>query len=223
MQTLKKAITAGIVAGLLLTLGGCFAPPELTGAMKVANNQLSQLTSTEILALLNAAKTLSPDLDLTITEEQAQGISQFLAANNINAVDQLEGVAEQFLEDPTSIEIPSGLLELFVSEYEPENTTPRTTNQGGGSLLSAVAKLSEGQISTWTPDEIQIVGDTVCELDEQTEDTALSDEQASAIGEFLVANEIDTVAQWQDVADRAEEDPDSVVIPDGAEELFDNL
>lgn len=91
---------------------------------------------------------------------------------------------------------------------------PRTSNQGGGSILSAGTKIAGGNISGLTPDEIQIIGDAATSVNEQV--PTLSDEQADAISEFLVANNINSVDDVQAVVD----DPGMLVIPEGLEELF---
>lgn len=90
----------------------------------------------------------------------------------------------------------------------------RTSNQGGGSLLTAGTKIAASNISGLTADEIQILGDTASEFNAQV--PALSDEQADAISEFLVQNDINSVDDIQAIVD----DPGSLVIPDGLEELF---
>ena len=105
MQAKMKTLTAAAVAaGLLLTLGGCVQPALLTGAGKVANDQLSALTASEILALASTANSMDPSLDLNITQEQAQAISSFLSANNINSPDQFD--LPEFLEEFGSSQMP---------------------------------------------------------------------------------------------------------------------
>ena len=40
----------------------------------------------------------------------------------------------------------------------------RTTNQGGGTVVTAAGKVVGGQMTSLTPDEIQIVSDTISDL-----------------------------------------------------------
>lgn len=74
----------------------------------------------------------------------------------------------------------------------------RTSNQGGGNLLSAASKLMEGNIGGLTPDEWQILGDNVPKLAAQygikgINLPVLSDDQAAAIVDFLAAYQISTI------------------------------
>jgi hypothetical protein len=80
----------------------------------------------------------------------------------------------------------------------------RTSNQGGGSLLSAGTKLLNHQIGSLTADEWQIIGDNLPALAAQFhvdlqgyEIPVLSDEQAAAIVDFLDAHNIETIEELQ--------------------------
>lgn len=77
---------------------------------------------------------------------------------------------------------------------------PRTSNQGGGTLLSAGSKLLAGNIRALTADEWQILGDNAPSLASQFgidlgefQVPSLTDEQAAAIVDFLNGYEIDTI------------------------------
>lgn len=217
-----------LTLSLSLPLTGCLnSAPEVSGAVKIASGQMSQLTAAEILALFNTAKQFRPDIPFDLTQAQAEGISAFLKANNINTIEQLEGIAEQFINDPRSVQLPPGLLEVFLADYENPSPTERTTNQGGGSLLSAATKLSSGQISEWTPDEVQVLGDTLTQLAAENGDPVegleYTDPQAAAIVDFLQMNDINTLEDWDDVKSQYDQDPNSVAIPEGALELFSEL
>ncbi len=93
----------------------------------------------------------------------------------------------------------------------------------GGNIFTATAKIAGGSMTTLTGTEVQILASTAEEFaasQGEVVDLALSDEQADVIVEFLVVNQIDTVQDLQAVIEQAQEDPDSIVIPDGALELF---
>lgn len=206
-------------AGLLT--GGCpvSPPPEITGLAKVANNQLSQLTSTEVSALVDAASALDSSIDISLTESESQAVVDFLSANSINSPSDLESTITDAFEDPGSIVIPEGAIAILVGAVESVESSEGTQNQGGGSLVSAVEKIVNGQISTWTADEAQLVGLNLQAISNGQEGVALTDEQAAGLVEFLQANEIDTVADWE----AAVSDLDDASIPAGSEALFDNL
>jgi hypothetical protein len=81
---------------------------------------------------------------------------------------------------------------------------PRTSNQGGGSLLTAATKLLNHRIGDLTADEWQIVGDNLPALAAQFnvdlqgyEIPVLSDEQAAAIVDFLDVHNINTIEELQ--------------------------
>ena len=69
---------------------------------------------------------------------------------------------------------------------------PRTSNQGGGSIISATSKLNEGAIGDMTADELQILGDAATTWGGM-EIPMLSDDDAGLIVDFLDENEIDTI------------------------------
>jgi hypothetical protein len=99
-------------------------------------------------------------------------------------------------------------------------TSPeRTSNQGGGSLLSAGAKIANGQLASLTPDEVQILADMLSAQDPNIE-LVVSDEDAQAAVEFLQLNEINTIEDLERVASDADQDPNSVIIPDGVLAIF---
>ncbi len=96
----------------------------------------------------------------------------------------------------------------------------RTGNQGGGSLISAGAKIAGGELSSLTPDEIQIIADTVGNLNPDFKQE-VSDEQAEASVAFLKANGLNTIEDLQSLAEKAEQDPDAVTIPDSVLSLIE--
>lgn len=79
---------------------------------------------------------------------------------------------------------------------------PRTSNQGGGNLLTAVSKLMDGQLQKLTPDEWQILGDNLPTLAAEygidpgdIQIPSLTDEQAAAIVDFLIAHNLNTLEE----------------------------
>lgn len=212
-RQMNRVAVLGLLAGLLVSVSGCFVAPALSGLEKIQSEQWSQLTGEEILALIQGGSLLGVELPFELTAAQADAIATFLHDNNINNEDDLEAILEQLFSDPGSIVVPDGALEIFLADVSSSAGTERTTNQGGGTLITAVEKVLDGEASTLTPDEIQVVVDKRTEEDAQPQQ--LTDAQAAAISEFLVTNEIDTVTDWENVRDSG-----AATIPEGAEELF---
>lgn len=101
-------------------------------------------------------------------------------------------------------------------------TDARTSNQGGGSLLTAATKLLAHRIGDLTADEWQIVGDSAQVLvDQYNIDLqgyaipTLTDEAAAAIVDFLDVNNIVTVeelvAAYESGAITLDDVPDELV------------
>jgi len=84
----------------------------------------------------------------------------------------------------------------------------------GDSILSAGAKLASGQISTLTAGELQILNQTVAGVlaadnpDFQLE--PLTDDQATAVSNFLAANELNTFEDFETLGETAQNNPESL-------------
>ena len=94
---------------------------------------------------------------------------------------------------------------------------PRTANQGGGTLLTAGAKVVGGTMATLTADEIQILGEEIAARSPRFAGLEITDEQAEAASDFLVANDIDTLAELQALIDN----PGGIQIPESVQALID--
>lgn len=93
----------------------------------------------------------------------------------------------------------------------------RTGNQGGGSLISAGAKVAGGSMTDLTADEIQILGDVIATRSTRFAGVEITDEQASAAVDFLEANDLNTVNEIKALVDN----PGSITIPDSVQALLD--
>ena len=98
---------------------------------------------------------------------------------------------------------------------------PRTTNQGGGNIITAGGKLATGNVGDLNPDEWQVVIDNVeafTELAEadigDVEITELSDDEAQAIVDFLDTNGIQTLEDLENL------DVSELDVPDILADLF---
>ncbi len=93
----------------------------------------------------------------------------------------------------------------------------RTGNQGGGSLISAGAKVAGGSMTDLTADEIQILGDVIATRSTRFAGVEITDEQATAAVDFLEANDLNTVNEIKALVDN----PGSITIPDSVQALLD--
>ena len=93
---------------------------------------------------------------------------------------------------------------------------PRTTDQGGGSIITAGVKVATGQLASLTPDEIQIIGDNIANFITDAVPVELTNEQAAAISEVLVANDLNTI---EDITALIE-NPGDIVLPEEFLDLF---
>ncbi|MBI5866302.1 MAG: hypothetical protein HZB38_17665 [Planctomycetes bacterium] len=93
----------------------------------------------------------------------------------------------------------------------------RTGNQGGGSLITAGAKVVSGNMTNLTADEIQILGDEIASRSTQFTGLEITDEQAEAAADFLSANNLNTVADIQALI----ANPGNIEIPDSVLALIE--
>lgn len=221
----RTQVTLTVLAGLGLLLGtlttGCIPPTisaAASGAAKLAAGNASDLSAAEIVALVEIANAAVPDLDLEVSTAQAAAIADFLSTNNINDQDDFTAFIDGVTSGQTDLEIDEAVVALFVQDFEPD-ITDELSNQGGGSLTSGLTKVINSDLGTLTADEVQILGESLSNLDIGGEQEAvdLSDEQAAAIVAFIDANNVSSVTDFENL------DPDTVEIPEGAEALFDGL
>jgi len=105
---------------------------------------------------------------------------------------------------------------LLLAGCQPD---PRTSNQGGGNLVSATTKVFDQQFNQLTPDEVQIVTDLISELSPDV-DIELSDEVAGAVAELFSENDIRSFAELEALADAIVKSPESVSVPATLATLF---
>ncbi len=120
-----------LLTGILLTtLTGCPSSSGsggniFTAAAKIAGGSMTSLTGTEVQILADTAEEFAASqgevIDLTLTDEQADVIVEFLVINEINTVQDLQAAIEQAQANPDSIEIPEGAIELFsAGAFDPQ-------------------------------------------------------------------------------------------------------
>ncbi|MFQ5411828.1 MAG: hypothetical protein ACE5EC_06005 [Phycisphaerae bacterium] len=84
----------------------------------------------------------------------------------------------------------------------------------GESILTAAAKVAGGQISELTANEILILNQTASDLigatDPNAQVPALTEAQASAVSDFLKANNLNTLEDFDALQQAAQTDPSSI-------------
>ena len=96
---------------LLLVTGCPFASLEnyVTWGVKAAAGNLTATTATEWVSVAAFIDERTPETDVSLTEEQAQAIVDFLVANNLNKVADITYA----IEHPEQLEIPDSLIDLL--------------------------------------------------------------------------------------------------------------
>lgn len=109
---------------------------------------------------------------------------------------------------------------------------PRTTDGGGGDLVSAGLKVMRGALTSLTQDEVQLLSDemhgVIGLLNPNVNLTPMTNEQADAFIAFLQANSLpgsphrglQTLNDLRQFAELALSDPNLVVFPPGFLEAF---
>lgn len=83
----------------------------------------------------------------------------------------------------------------------------RLTNQGGGNLVTAAGKAAGGNLTSLTPDEIQVASDFA--IDQYgLPISALTDSEAAAVAQFLDDNQLHKIEDVQAL----QQNPENVVI-----------
>ncbi len=98
----------------------------------------------------------------------------------------------------------------------------RLGNQGGSNIVSALGKLVDDNLGGLNPDDVQVLTDLAIEYS-GVNIPSVTDEQAAAVVSFLQANGITTIASLEDLIRRAEQDPDSVIIPDDVRQVLEAI
>ncbi len=84
----------------------------------------------------------------------------------------------------------------------------------GESVVTAGSKVAAGQISTLSANEIKILNQTIIDVltasDPTLTPTPLTDAQAEAVSAFFVANSLDTIEDFEALADASQTDPSSI-------------
>jgi hypothetical protein len=126
MRMLKTGICLVLAVCIGAAASGCGAAPLVSAGLKVANNQMAQLTGGEIKAISDAAVALinseTGGTGQPLTDDEAAAVAAFLAANNINSPDDMQRVVTAGENNPSSVQ---GLAELAAAfGVDPNDPNP---------------------------------------------------------------------------------------------------
>lgn len=123
------------------------------------------------------------------------------------------------LRNRTMTALLAGTTLVWVTGCPFGNT--RTTNQGGGTIITAASKVVGGQMTSLTPDEIQIVSDAISDLSPDVS-LFIGDDEAAAAVDFLRANNLNSIEDIAAFAEQVANDPSGVVIPESLVQLVES-
>ncbi len=103
----------GLSVGGCFGAGGCQGDALATGGMKVMENQMTTLTSAEVLAIDDYVRTNVNPAVPALTEAQASALVAFFQLNQINSIEDAQSKVLAWQTDPSSILLPPGFLDLF--------------------------------------------------------------------------------------------------------------
>ena len=115
-----RGVFALLVAGLL-NAGGCPTNTSacsgdplaaVSAAQKFLNCGLLDITPCEMQAVIGVVNENNPAVTITVTEEQLQAAVDFLHANNLRCMSDLEALIRQAQQDPGSVVVPDSLHQL---------------------------------------------------------------------------------------------------------------
>jgi hypothetical protein len=105
---------------VLLFTSGCLwaTPPEnaVTWGIKAATNRLTETTPREWQAVAERVDERTPQVDISLTDEQAAAIVDFLRANDLDSLRDIVDTVESVQNDPDAIGdivIPPSVMDLF--------------------------------------------------------------------------------------------------------------
>lgn len=117
-----------------------------------------------------------------------------------------------------AIVVATGAASFVLSGCIGLSTDSRTSNQGGGDIVTAGLKAAQGQLSSLTPDEIQAASDFAIQQS-GADAEPMTDEQAAAVSSFLKDNSINSVEDFEALA----ENPENVVVGQDVEEAVESF
>ncbi len=144
MKSKNYKLCALFTAMLGVGLTGCIGESILSAGAKLASGQIGALTAGEIIILNQTAADLissqNPNAPAppTLTTGQAQALTDFFSANDLNTVEDFQALAEKAQSDPDSIQGLDALAAAFAgseTDIDPDNFDPNTLDDVFDTLL----------------------------------------------------------------------------------------
>ena len=117
-RSLLRLAAAG--CAVLLFTTGClsYAPPEnaVTWGVKAATDRLTETTPHEWQAVAEKIDQHTPEVDVCLTDEQAEAIVEFVQVNELDSIQDIVELVERAQSDLSTIEeieIPQSVMDLF--------------------------------------------------------------------------------------------------------------
>lgn len=109
-----------LICAALVFVTGCPqpAPPEnaVTWGVKAARGQLTETTPREWQAAAEKIDKRTPDAEISLSDEQAEVIVEFLQTNDLDTLEEVTDLIERAQHDPSVLEeceIPDHMIDLF--------------------------------------------------------------------------------------------------------------
>lgn len=138
MKSGKQKVCALLTSILAVSLTGCFGDNILSAGAKVAGGQISSLTAGEIQILNQTVNDIlaaeNPGFEpVTLNETQAQALTDFFSANELNTLEDFETLSQSAQDDPESIQGLDALADAFAGsttgDLDPDNVDPDDLNE----------------------------------------------------------------------------------------------
>lgn len=110
---IRSLSSLAVLCCTVLLIAGCpsLTPVEneVTWGLKAASDQLTNATANEWKAITEKVDEAVPETDITMTDEQAAAVVDFVQVNNLDSIEDIITL----LENPQDVEIPDSMTQLF--------------------------------------------------------------------------------------------------------------
>lgn len=123
MDVKRLCATIAISTAWLTLIAGCPSTDStftnqgggnlITAVGKVLGSNIDALTPDELQVMVSAVGEFNPQFAYELTDEQAAAGIDFIEANNIRSIEDIEALIAQAEQDPGSIVIPESILALI--------------------------------------------------------------------------------------------------------------
>ncbi|MGE0481284.1 MAG: hypothetical protein AB7Q17_12510 [Phycisphaerae bacterium] len=123
MKTRRVFGWIGLAAAACANLGGCPMASTcdesnllavIPAIEKINGCGLKELTSCDVLVLANAIETFAQDVQLDIGVQDADAVVEFIHANNLVCLEDIERLLNEAILNPGSVVIPDSVFELLI-------------------------------------------------------------------------------------------------------------